>query len=474
MLGDFFGSYWWNQNRIINRHPANGEYPREQPYDLNLRIQQHPTYDEFWRERCAAEHLHEIEVPLYSVGVWGKVDLHTRGNIDGFRRARGPKKLKMIGPVNAFVANREFNSRELHEKMLLPFYDHYLKGQKTEYPQRPAVEYFVRGADAVRTAGDLAAGRRALCHLAFERGEIRQRDLAQRRRAHPRAAAGEDKTSYAYPNPGWMMGVVGFGPNNAPDPARRVLTFTTAPLEQDLEIAGPIKLTLYASSTRNDMDFFVKLSEQMPQSAEDRGKALNPASFWITKGWLRASHRALDPKKSTEMEPYHTHADPAADRAGKNLPLRHQRRADGAPVQEGQSHSAGNRQRRLGRHRCAVDALLRAEQDRRRHDLSLGGAPFRAHLAGDGRRLKKSRAVPPLEIDSCQFGSDRVLQDGEDRDQLLAEVLDAGDDGHGNAGSDEPVFDRRRAGFVFQETLQLLEHWVPLPMSCSRRNHVTE
>src|SRR5205085_3104905 len=106
-------------------------------------------------------------------------------------------------------------------------------------------------------------------------------------------ASGEAATPYSYPNPGWMMGVVGFGPNNAPDPARRVLTFTTAPLEADLEIAGPIKLTLYASSTRNDMDFFVKLSEQMPQSVEDRAKDLNPAYFWITKGWLRASHRAL-------------------------------------------------------------------------------------------------------------------------------------------------------------------------------------
>jgi uncharacterized protein len=107
-----------------------------------------------------------------------------------------------------------------------------------------------------------------------------------------------------------MMGVVGFGPNSQPDPARRVLTFTTAPLGSDLEIAGPIKLTLYAASTRDDMDFFVKLSEQMPQSAEDRAKGLNPASYWITKGWLRASHRALDPAKSTEMEPYHSHTDP--------------------------------------------------------------------------------------------------------------------------------------------------------------------
>ncbi|HEX4408916.1 MAG TPA: CocE/NonD family hydrolase [Xanthobacteraceae bacterium] len=317
MLGDFFGSYWWNQNRIINLHPANGEHPREQTCDLNRLIQQHPTYDDFWRERCAAERLDEIEVPLYSVGVWGKVDLHTRGNIDGFRRAKGPKKLKMIGPVNAFVANREFNSRELHETMLLPFYDHYLKGKATEYLERPAVEYFVRGADAVRTAetwpppgvryvtwnlsGQKSGSVTSLNDGALVRGE----------------ASGESKTSYDYPNPGWMMGVIGFGPNNAPDPARRVLTFTTPPLEADLEIAGPIKLVLYASSSCDDMDFFVKVSEQMPQSAEDRGKGVNPNYFWITKAWLRASHRALDPQKSTEMEPYHRHDRPEPMEPGK-------------------------------------------------------------------------------------------------------------------------------------------------------------
>ncbi len=321
ILGDFFGSYWWNQNRIINRHPANGEHPREQTCDLNVLLQQHPTYDDFWRERCAAERLHEIEVPLYSIGVWGKVDLHTRGNIEGFRRARGPKKLKMIGPVNAFVANREFNSRELHETLLLPFYEHFLKGAKSEYQERPPVEYFVRGADAVRRAETWPPqGVRYVSWQlhAAKSGSVTSLNDGSLRRERP---SGEAQTTYSYPNPGWMMGVVGFGPNNAPDPARRVLTFTTAPLAADLEIAGPIKLTLYASSTRDDMDFFVKLSEQMPQSAEDRGKGVNPASYWITKGWLRASHRALDAKKSTDMEPYHSHSDPQPIEPGKIYPF---------------------------------------------------------------------------------------------------------------------------------------------------------
>ena len=364
ILGDFFGSYWWNQNRIINRHPANGECPQEQTCDLNLLLQQHPTYDAFWRERCAAEWLHEIEVPLYSIGVWGKVDLHTRGNIDGFRRARGAKKLKMIGPVNAFVANREFNSRELHEKLLLPFYDHYLKGLKTDYPDRPAVEYFVRGADAVRTAQTWPPEgvHYVTWHLCATKSEsvtsLNDGALARE------PAAGGAQTSYSYPNPGWMMGVVGFGPNNQPDPARRVLTFTTAPLDADLEIAGPIKLTLFASSTRDDMDFFVKLSEQMPQAAEDRGKKVNPPS--------------------AVSQPCRT----AADRARKNLPFRYVHRADGASFQEGKPRAAGNYQRRFRDYGCAVDPLLPAEQDRRRYDLSFGGTSVGAHFAGHGRGVR--------------------------------------------------------------------------------------
>jgi predicted acyl esterase len=317
ILGDFFGSYWWNQNRIINRHPANGAEPREQTCDLNLLVQQHPTYDDFWRERAAFERLHEIEVPTYSIGIWGKVDLHTRGNIEGFRRAKGPKKLRMNGPINAFIANRQFNSVELHETLLLPFYEHYLKGKETEYTRRPAVEYFVRGAETVRAAETWPPPgvRYVTWHLSAQKsGSLTSLNDGSLTRE---PAAGAPTTSYAYPNPGWMMGVVGMGPNNMPDPARRVLTFTTAPLEQDLEIAGPIKLTLHAASTRTDTDFFVKLSEQLPQAAEDRAKDLNPPYFWITKGWLRASHRALDPARSTEMEPYHTHANPQPIEPGK-------------------------------------------------------------------------------------------------------------------------------------------------------------
>jgi predicted acyl esterase len=313
--GEFFYGYWWTQNRIINRWPANGAAPREQPEDLAMWVAAHPNYDEFWRERCAWEVLDRIKVPLYSSGVWAKMQLHTRGNIDGFRKARGPKKLRMSGAANAWAAAAEFASVEFHQRIMLPFYDHYLKGKATDYLSRPAVEYAVRGSQLVRNADTWPPPnvRYRTWYLgAGPTGSVTSFNDGALATSSPQ---GQGSTSYDYPNPGWVAGVVGFGPSGPAggfDPVRRVLTFTTAPLQQELEICGPIKLVLHASSTCSDTDFIIKLSDQFRQSPEDRAKGLNPASELVTRGWLRASHRALDPEHSSEMEPYHTHAKPEA------------------------------------------------------------------------------------------------------------------------------------------------------------------
>ena len=317
--GQFMPGYWWNQNRIINRFPANGAPPRWQQTDLDALVTSHPTYDDFWKVRNASERLHEIGVPLYSIGVWGKIDLHTRGNIRGFQQAKGPKKLQMRGPPNAWAANAEFNSPELHEKVLLPFYERFLKGKESEWEKRPPVEYFVRGANVFKTAD--AWPPPGVKYTSFSLSGEKSGSVTSLNDGSLGTAtgAGPDSTAYSYPNPGWVSGVVGFapsGPSNF-DPVRRVLTFTSAPLEKDLEIAGPIKLVLYASSTARDTDFFVKLAEQYPQPPEDRAKGLNPASQLVTKGWLRASHRAIDETRSSEMEPYFTHTNPEPLKPGE-------------------------------------------------------------------------------------------------------------------------------------------------------------
>jgi len=118
------------------------------------------------------------------------------------------------------------------------------------------------------------------------------------------------KTTYSYPDKAWRQGVVGLGPDHRPDPARRILTFTSAPLAEDLQVTGPIEAVIYASSSRTDADFIVSLDEQFPEDDADRQKGLNPTFRNVTKGWLRASHRAVDNKWSLPHAPWYTHETP--------------------------------------------------------------------------------------------------------------------------------------------------------------------
>jgi len=120
------------------------------------------------------------------------------------------------------------------------------------------------------------------------------------------SVAGLGSTTYSYPQPTWVMGVVPMGPTG-PDPARGVLTFTSAPLEYDIEIVGNGKLVVHASSTRDDMDFILKLSEQFAQDADERAKGVQPRYAIVSKGWLRGSHMTRDPALSTDDVPVYAH-----------------------------------------------------------------------------------------------------------------------------------------------------------------------
>jgi len=306
--GGIPGNYptsWWDQVRTLNAYP-NGAKPRFVEWDYPARVKRHPTYDAFWKERAAAEKLAKIKAPVFSIGVWSKVDLHLNGNIVGFQRAGGPKKLLVFGSSDLYAAVADYSSIAFHEKYLLPFYDCYLKGRRTAYLDEPPVRYFVTGADRFERAETWPPpGPRYVPYYLGKgpTGSVASLNDGALSMMPPDANGGA--TVFDYPNAGWRMGVVGFGKDGRPDPVRRVLTFTTPPLERDVELAGPIELVLHAASSRNDTDFFVKLSEQFAQSPEDRARDIQPRSRIVTKGWLRASMRAIDKKLSRPHAPHY-------------------------------------------------------------------------------------------------------------------------------------------------------------------------
>ena len=77
------------------------------------------------------------------------------------------------------------------------------------------------------------------------------------------------------------------------------LGYVSAPLESDTVVIGPGAVDLWITSSAADTDLEVTISEVRPDGTE----------IYVQSGWLRASQRALDPERSSDLVPVHTNAE---------------------------------------------------------------------------------------------------------------------------------------------------------------------
>jgi predicted acyl esterase len=77
------------------------------------------------------------------------------------------------------------------------------------------------------------------------------------------------------------------------------LAWATPPLDEDTTVVGPGSVDLWLRSSAPDTDLQVTLSEIRPNGSE----------MYVQSGWLRASHRTLDRKRSRVLEPVPTHLE---------------------------------------------------------------------------------------------------------------------------------------------------------------------
>ena len=89
----------------------------------------------------------------------------------------------------------------------------------------------------------------------------------------------------------------------APEAPGGYVAYTTPPLKHDLVVAGPASLDLRPSSTATDTDLQATITEVRPDGQEE----------YVQRGWLRASHRKLDPRRTTVLRPYQTNTRQRAE-----------------------------------------------------------------------------------------------------------------------------------------------------------------
>ena len=86
------------------------------------------------------------------------------------------------------------------------------------------------------------------------------------------------------------------------------MTFESAPLSEDVELAGHVGAHLWVSATSADMDVFAVVrvidpdGVEVPYAVRPREPGI-PLAF----GCLKVSQRALDPARTTVDRPWHTH-----------------------------------------------------------------------------------------------------------------------------------------------------------------------
>ena len=371
-----FMSLWWNSTvRPINRNPANEAPPRELPYDLSYHLGLHPTVDEYWKERQIFEQLADVSIPVFSIGVWAKMDLHLGGNISGWQQVKGPKWLMITGAPNAFEACAEFETHDFHERVLLPFYDRYLKGLSNGFENRSPVEVFMRGVGALRASSTWPPDdvKEKVFYLDGERSGAVQ-SLNDGSLVERAAASDLASTSYDYPRRDWAIGVATLD-EKGPDPLREILTFTSQPLDRALDISGPCELSVYLSSTARDADSGRARPSGRHHCPPQRGSGRARPSGRHHQGVaarLASPHRCGPVIRSFAGSGSH---QPAAADAGRDRRMPRAPHARGVSRQAGLAAAAGNRQRRFTRHRSDFLTHVHAGQGRQRHHSSFGRAP---------------------------------------------------------------------------------------------------
>jgi putative CocE/NonD family hydrolase len=258
----------------------------------------HPTRDAFWSARDNRDQLPTIDIPGLHIGGWA--DIFIEGTLETFRRvsARGTARQELlVGPwmhmpwtrsIRDYDAGPEAEARI--DELQIRWFDKWLKADNRT-DEQPPIRIFVMGAnrwtDATEWPGRLtrldlhlrSAGRANSRfgdgHLTSERAEDEPFDVFVYDPRNPVPSSGGRSCC------DWTVTPMGIADQGEIEVRNDVLVYTSGALTKPIEVRGPVKVALWASSSAVDTDFTSKLVDVTPS-----GLALN-----VVDGIRRARYR---------------------------------------------------------------------------------------------------------------------------------------------------------------------------------------
>ena len=240
-------------------------------HDLKSR----PLMDDWYRERNPD--WSRVTVPMLTSGNWGGQGLHLRGNVEAFVNAASPEKwLELHG-----IAHWTHFYTDYGVGLQKQFFAHFLKGEDNGWDRRPSVLLQVRHIPERYV--ERAAAAWPLPETSWTRLYL------------------DPATRALSSTPPATAGTIDY------DATGNGLTFLTEPLAAPMEITGPMAARLTVSSETTDADLFLVVRVFDPEVGEVTFQGALDPNTPISQGWLRLSHRKLDPERSRPYRPYRPH-----------------------------------------------------------------------------------------------------------------------------------------------------------------------
>lgn len=269
----------------------------------------HPEEDSYWDKVNLVNHHRNVSVPAFNIGGW--YDIFLQGTIENFVAMRRHGKTKesreqqlLIGPwmhwgragwLDKLVGDMDFGHRASNdaidmEGMLLDFYDRWMKDEKQ--PKKAPLKIFVMGENVWRDENEWPLARTKYTDYFLQSaGSANTVDGDGRLSETAPGEQSPDRFVYDPLDPvptvgGALCCDLTFTPAGPYDQAclekrKDVLIYSTPPLKRPVEVTGPVKLKLFASTSAADTDFTGKLVDAWPC-----GYAQN-----LTQGIIRARYR---------------------------------------------------------------------------------------------------------------------------------------------------------------------------------------
>lgn len=229
-----------------------------------------PLDGPFYWERSAYTKYDKITVPAYcSSGWWAYGHMHLRGAFQNYAGIAGPTKLYIESRVEAAAPmDDEYNAE------VVRWYDHWLKGESNDVMDEPRVRVHVRGKGFRNDTDWPLPATRWTDYFLGRFGRLSP---------EPEPVAGHPDIFLQQPV--------------QETPKVNTLEYATGRLNADLEVVGPVALYLHGEIDATDTNWIVSLLDVAPEGTRTE----------LTRGFLKASHRAVDESRSREWLPYHPH-----------------------------------------------------------------------------------------------------------------------------------------------------------------------